>query len=177
MRRFVAVSACALALLPFALAPQSALASPYARAGVWAQAATQPNPSDPSLQPTSSKAPKSKDLEMPEKPEPEPEKAPEPTPEPEPTSPEPAKPQWTRHGFGIRGGISVIPSGATADDRTSRSVLIDRWRLGRGRGPRSAHSRGAAPSVRQTDAHASAARWASASDSPSHTPRSVAVGQ
>lgn len=115
MRRFVAVSACALALLPFALAPQSALASPYARAGVWAQAATQPNPSDPSLQPTSSKAPKSKDLEMPEKPEPEPEKAPEPTPEPEPPPPEPAKPQWTRHGFGIRGGISVIPTWVVGD--------------------------------------------------------------
>lgn len=111
MRRPAAVIACALAL-----APQGALANPYARAGgVWAQAASQPDPNDPMFKPTSSKAPPSKDLEMPDKPEPPPEAKPEPTPEPEPPPAEPEKPKWTRHGFGVRGGISVIPTWVVGD--------------------------------------------------------------
>ena len=64
------------------MTPQLALASPYARAGVWAQAATQPDPNDPMYKPTSSKAPKSQEQEFPDKPEPPPEVKPEPVPEP-----------------------------------------------------------------------------------------------
>lgn len=111
MRRSAVVFACA-----FALTPQLAVANPYARAaGVWAHAATQgaeaqPDPNDPAWKPTSSKAPKSEELEMPAQPEPAPEVKPEPTPEPTPVAPEPEKPKWTRHGFGIRSGISVIPT-------------------------------------------------------------------
>lgn len=109
MRRSAVAVACALVLTP-----QLALANPYARVGaVWAQAATtQPPADDPEWKPTSSKAPKSEEIEMPEKPEPPPEAQPEPTPEPEPPPPEPDKPKWTRHGFGVRGGISVIPTWA-----------------------------------------------------------------
>lgn len=108
MRRPALTLACALALTP-----QVALASPYARAGLWANAATQqPDPNDPMYKPTSSKAPKSKELEMPEKAEPPPAVEPEPTPEPAAPPPEPEKPKWTRHGIGIRGGISVIPTWA-----------------------------------------------------------------
>lgn len=93
------------------MTPQLALASPYARAGVWAQAATQPDPNDPMYKPTSSKAPKSQEQEFPDKPEPPPEVKPEPVPEPAAPPPE-EKPKWTRHGFGIRGGISIIPTWA-----------------------------------------------------------------
>lgn len=125
MRRSALAFACVLALTP-----QLALANPYARAStLWAQAATtqpatdpnaaqpggattQPSPDDPAWKPTSSKAPKSDEIEMPAQPEPAPEAAPEPTPEPTPLPPEPEKPKWTRHGFGIRGGISVIPTWA-----------------------------------------------------------------
>lgn len=113
MRRSAVVFACA-----FALTPQLAVANPYARAaGVWAQAATQgattqPDPNDPAWKPTSSKAPKSEEIEMPAQPEPAPEVKPEPTPEPTPVAPEPEKPKWTRHGFGIRSGISIIPTWA-----------------------------------------------------------------
>ena len=128
MRRSVLAVACV-----FVLTPQLALANPYARASsVWAQAAaTQPatttttttttttqetttttQPAGEQWQPTSSKAPKSTELEEPPKPEPAPEVKPEPTPEPEPPPPEPEKPKWTRHGFGIRGGISIIPTWA-----------------------------------------------------------------
>jgi hypothetical protein len=123
MRRSAFAVACVLALTP-----QLALANPYARAGaVWAQAAatqpatepapatdaaaTQPPANDPAWQPTSSKAPKSEEIEMPAQPEPPPEVQPEPEPEPPPPpAPEPEKPKWTRHGFGVRGGISVIPT-------------------------------------------------------------------
>ncbi|MCY1057117.1 hypothetical protein [Nannocystis sp. SCPEA4] len=125
MRRSVLAVACV-----FALTPQLALANPYARASsLWAQAAatqpgttttttttvtttTQPAADNPDWQPTSSKAPKSDEIVMPEKAEPAPEAKPEPTPEPTPPPPEPEKPKWTRHGFGIRGGISVIPTWA-----------------------------------------------------------------
>lgn len=111
MRSSAVVFACA-----FALTPQLAVANPYARVtGIWAQSATQgattqPDPNDPAWKPTSSKAPKSEELEMPEKPEPAPEVKPEPTPEPVPTLPAPEPEKWTRHGFGIRSGISVIPT-------------------------------------------------------------------
>lgn len=129
MRPPVAVIACSLALVP-----QLALASPYAR--VWAQSAqpsptpaatptaaqptptptatqpAQPDPNDPRFRPTSSKAPPSQELETPPQPEPAPEvKTPEPEPEPAPPPP-PEKPKWTRHGIGIRGGITVIPTWA-----------------------------------------------------------------
>ena len=106
MRRSSLALVCAVALMP-----QLAVASPYARAGVWAQAATQPDPNDPSMKPTSSKAPKSQEQEFPDKPEPPPEVKPEPVPEPTPPPVE-EKPKWTRHGFGVRGGISVIPTWA-----------------------------------------------------------------
>src|SRR5690606_38583660 len=112
MRRPALAVACV-----FVLTPQLALANPYARAGaMWAQAAqpapasqpqptmpTQPQPTmpttneptatDPSFTPTSSKAPKSDELETPVQPEPAPEAVPEPEPpqnEPPPV-PEPAK--------------------------------------------------------------------------------------
>ena len=119
MRRPALAVACVLALTP-----QLVLASPYARAGaVWAQAATtqpqptmptqaEPSASDPAFAPTSSKAPKSEELEVVEQPEPPPEAKPEPVAEPEPPPPEPDTPKWTRHGFGVRSGISVIPTWA-----------------------------------------------------------------
>jgi hypothetical protein len=121
MRRSLVLVASSLAL-----SPSVALASPYGSAFAWqapgtttttttttpSQTTSTTPATDPSLQPTSSKAPKSKDL--PEQPAPEPapkvEAAPEPEPLPPPAAPEPEK--FNRHGFGVRGGISVIPTWA-----------------------------------------------------------------
>lgn len=120
MRRSVVLFASSLALLP-----SVALANPYGAAfrmqappattttttttTTTAPAATPTT--DPSLQPTSSKAPRSKELEEP-KPEepPKVEAPPEPVAEPEPPKKEPEK--FNRHGFGIRGGITMIPTWA-----------------------------------------------------------------
>jgi hypothetical protein len=126
MRRSLVLLASSLAL-----SPSLALASPYGAAfrmqGPAPTATTPPATTtttttttttsappattDPSLQPTSSKAPRSKELQEPVQPEPPPKV--EPTPEP---TPEPAKPpepeKFNRHGFGIRGGITMIPTWA-----------------------------------------------------------------
>ncbi|MEZ4448600.1 MAG: hypothetical protein R3B09_03895 [Nannocystaceae bacterium] len=78
-------------------------------AGTGAESPPQPAV-DPSLQPTSSKAPPSEarpEIEQPE-PEPEPE-VPEPEPEPEPL-PEKAPEAFNRHGVGIVGGITIVPT-------------------------------------------------------------------
>ncbi|MBA3548025.1 MAG: hypothetical protein H0T76_16210 [Nannocystis sp.] len=98
----------ALLATSLALTPSLALASPFAR--VHALQA----PSDPSLQPTSSKAPESKDL--PDQPLPEePPKVEAPAPEPAPIAPPPEeKPKWNRHGIGVRGGLTVIPTWAVS---------------------------------------------------------------
>jgi hypothetical protein len=90
------------------------------------QPATQPAADDPQWKPTSSKAPKSEELEMPAQPEPPPEVKPEPEPEPTPPPPEPEKPKWTRHGFGIRGGISVIPTWVVGDRVQSMTTALCR---------------------------------------------------
>jgi hypothetical protein len=122
MRRSLVLLATSLALVP-----SLAEASPY-RMGFALQAATPTtttttsttttttttpaSSTDPSLQPTSSKAPKSKDLAEPE-PAPEPAPKVEPAaPTPEPVAPPPAPEKFNRHGFGIRGGISMIPTWA-----------------------------------------------------------------
>ena len=98
------------------LLPSVAAASPFARVHALqappttSAPATTPTSSDPSLQPTSSKAPPSKDLV---EPAPTPVEQPkvEPEPEPEPEAPPPPAPEkWNRHGIGIRGGITVIPT-------------------------------------------------------------------
>jgi len=102
MRRSLALLATSLALTP-----SLALASPFARVHALQ------GPSDPSLQPTSSKAPPSQDL--PEQPQPEepPKVEAPPPPEPEPVvAPPPEKPKWNRHGIGVRGGLTVIPTWA-----------------------------------------------------------------
>jgi len=66
---------------------------------------------DPSLRPTSSKAPPSKDLVDQPAPEPQPEVTPPAPPPEEPLAPAPPPPNtWTRHGIGIRGGLTVIPT-------------------------------------------------------------------
>jgi len=104
------------------LTPSLALASPFARVHAL-QAPSSPTPqptaaapapasTDPALQPTSSKAPASKDL--PDQPLPEePPKVETPEPEPEPVvAPPPEKPKWNRHGIGVRGGLTVIPTWA-----------------------------------------------------------------
>lgn len=68
---------------------------------------------DPSLRPTSSKAPDSKDLVEQPTPEPEPMVVAPPPPPEEPLAPAPPPPdRWNRHGIGVRGGITVIPSWA-----------------------------------------------------------------
>lgn len=124
MRRSVVLLASSLALIP-----SVALANPYGAVfrmqtppatttTTTTTTTTAPAPApaatpttDPSLQPTSSKAPRSKELE--EKPE-EPPKV-EPTPEPvaEPVAPPPKEPEkFNRHGFGVRGGITMIPTWA-----------------------------------------------------------------
>lgn len=116
MRPGIALLASSLVLLP-----SVAAASPFARVHALQAPATttpaptptptaSPTPTDPSLQPTSSKAPASKDLP---EPAPEPVEQPkvEPPPEPEPVLPPPPAPEkWNRHGIGIRGGITVIPT-------------------------------------------------------------------
>jgi len=67
---------------------------------------------DPSLRPTSSKAPPSAALVDQPAPEPQPQVVTPPPPE-EPIAPAPPPPNtWTRHGFGIRGGLTVIPTWA-----------------------------------------------------------------
>ena len=121
MRPGLVLLASSLALLP-----SLAHASPYALHALQDPGTTTtttvtttstpapaPTPAtDPSLQPTSSKAPPSQALV---EPTPEPTPAPEPTPEPltEPAAPPPPPPNtWTRHGFGIRGGLTVIPTWA-----------------------------------------------------------------
>ena len=73
---------------------------------------TTPAPTNPALQPTSSRAPMSKDL--PEQPKPEePPKVEPPPAEPEPVTPPPPEPEkWNRHGIGIRSGITVVPTWA-----------------------------------------------------------------
>ncbi len=97
----------ALLAMSLALTPSLALASPFAR--VHALQA----PSDPALQPTSSKAPPSTDLpEQPLPEEPPKVEPPAPEPEPEPVAAPPEKPKWNRHGIGIRGGLTVIPTWA-----------------------------------------------------------------
>ena len=115
-----------------ALLPSLAQASPYAHlhalqgpAGVTSPGTpgtttttttttTTPAPTpatDPSLRPTSSKAPPSKDLVDQPAPEPQPVVTPPAPPPEEPLAPAPPPPNtWTRHGFGIRGGITVIPT-------------------------------------------------------------------
>lgn len=98
----------ALLATSLALTPSLALASPFAR--VHALQA----PSDPALQPTSSKAPESKDLPVQPLPE-EPPKVETPEPTPEPVAPPPEeKPKWNRHGIGVRGGLTVIPTWAVS---------------------------------------------------------------
>jgi hypothetical protein len=88
-----------------ALTPSLALASPFARVHAL-QAPVDPN------QPTSSKAPPSTERENNPLPEPPPTVA-EPEPEPEPVVAPPAeKPKWNRHGIGVRGGLTVIPTWA-----------------------------------------------------------------
>ncbi len=74
-------------------------------------AAQPPQPvTDPSLVPTSSKAPPSEDRPEIEAPEPEPEpEEPEPEPEPEPL-PEKSPEAFNRHGVGIVGGLTIIPT-------------------------------------------------------------------
>ncbi|MBK8261352.1 MAG: hypothetical protein IPK80_08410 [Nannocystis sp.] len=102
MRPSVVLLAC-----PLLLAPSLAAAHPYSLPRFMAQ----PEASvDPSLQPTSSKAPKSTD--RPEvAPEPEPEPEPEVAPEPEPAPlPEKGPEAFNRHGFGVRGGITIVPT-------------------------------------------------------------------
>ncbi|MCB9566822.1 MAG: hypothetical protein H6710_06340 [Myxococcales bacterium] len=111
MRRYVAVVSASLILLPslaeahpyslprsFALQPEGGAAEP-------------PQPEvDPSLQPTSSKAPPSPvrpEVEKPPEPEPEPEVEPEPEPEP---LPEKAPDAFNRHGVGVVGGLTIVPT-------------------------------------------------------------------
>ncbi len=65
---------------------------------------------DPSLVPTSSKAPPSEDrpeVEAPPEPEPEPELEPEPEPEP---LPEKSPDAFNRHGVGVVGGLTIVPT-------------------------------------------------------------------
>ncbi len=71
-----------------------------------------PAPTDPSLQPTSSKAPPSKEIEQPTPAPEQPVVEPEPAPEPVPVEPPPPPDRFNRHGIGIRGGITVIPTWA-----------------------------------------------------------------
>jgi len=121
MRPGLVMLASSLALLP-----SLAQASPYAlhasqdpspatttTTTTTTTVAPAPTPAtDPALRPTSSKAPPSQALV---EPTPAPTPAPEPTPEPltEPPAPPPPAPNtWTRHGFGIRGGLTVIPTWA-----------------------------------------------------------------
>jgi hypothetical protein len=122
MRPGIVLLASSLVLLP-----SVAAASPFARVHALQAPATTtttttttttpapapaptPAPVDPTLQPTSSKAPASKDLPEPA-PEPVVQPTPEPTPEPEPVvAPPPAPEKWNRHGIGIRGGLTVIPT-------------------------------------------------------------------
>ena len=102
MRRAVVLLACSQLLLP-----SLAAAHPYSLPRLLAQ----PQPEyDPSLQPTSSKAPKSNELpESTPTPEPEPEPEAAPAPEPEPL-PEKSPEAFNRHGFGVRGGITIVPT-------------------------------------------------------------------
>ncbi|HEY0138193.1 MAG TPA: hypothetical protein VGB85_29115 [Nannocystis sp.] len=115
-----------------ALLPSLAQASPYAHlhalqdpAGAASPGTTTtttttttvapaPTPAtDPSLRPTSSKAPPSKDLVDQPAPEPQPVVTPPAPPPEESLAPPPPPPNtWTRHGFGIRGGLTVIPTWA-----------------------------------------------------------------
>lgn len=100
MRRAVALLAC-----PLVLVPTLAAAHPYSLPRLLAQ----PQPEvDPSLQPTSSKAPPSpvRPEETPEVEPPPPEAQPEPEPEPEAPPPD----TWNRHGIGVRGGITIVPT-------------------------------------------------------------------
>ncbi len=128
MRSCLVVLASSLVLVP-----SVALASPYTRVLALQEPApappvanptptptptpaSTPAPADPAFQPTSSKAPRSQDLPEPEPEAPPPAPTPEPTPEPEPVAPPPPAPEaWTRHGIGIRGGISLIPTWAVGD--------------------------------------------------------------
>ena len=124
MRSGLVLLASSLVLLP-----SLAQASPYARlhalqapvaAGspgttttTTVTTTTTPAPAtDPSLRPTSSKAPDSKELVEQPTPEPEPMVVAPPPPD-EPIAPAPPPPdRWNRHGIGVRGGITVIPSWA-----------------------------------------------------------------
>jgi hypothetical protein len=115
-----------------ALTPSLALASPFARmhamqapaptSGTTSTTSTTSTPTtgttttttttttDPSLRPTSSKAPPS--TELPEEPKPEePPKVEPPPAEPVTPPPPPVEPEkWNRHGIGIRSGITVLPT-------------------------------------------------------------------
>jgi hypothetical protein len=118
MRSGLVLLAASLTLLP-----SLAEASPYARlhalqappAGgttttTTVTTTTAPAPSDPSMQPTSSKAPPSKELEQPTPAPEQPKVEPTPEPEPVPVPPPPPPDRFNRHGIGIRGGITVIPT-------------------------------------------------------------------
>ena len=94
------------------VAGQPVAGQPVAGQPVAGQPAQPPQPTtDPSLVPTSSKAPPSEDRPVVEQPapEPEPEVIPEPEPEPEPL-PTKAPEAFNRHGVGVIGGLTIVPT-------------------------------------------------------------------